>query len=202
MKTSPSFRRTLLSGLLFAIPLTMVGYFVYKIFSVVHAAINTLAQQVGIDLFVGRFGLILLVILTILVVFFFLGWLIQRASTIQILRDYLMNILVQLIPSMSYYKSFAEASLNIEDEKAWKGVILESENGLRPGFLVQQDAKWVTLFFPNVPQCNIGEVRLLPKRGLKYQELPLRLVVKCLQAYGTGFIDELDLTEDQLKQQR
>lgn len=181
-----SIKKTLFAGMLFILPMAVIAYIFYKIYSFLHSILAPLSEKFDVTMISGKLAVVFLVVFFILFVCFCLGWLLQRASVVKVISDYLQNIVIQLVPSLSYYKSFAENKFDVENDKTWKGILLLENNKWVPAFIVEKKDDWITLFIPQAPKCNIGTVQIMLDEDITYQELPLSKSLESLQAYGQG----------------
>jgi hypothetical protein len=86
----------------------------------------------------------------------------------------------------------AGEKLDIQVSDAWKGILLQDEDSWVPAFLVEESAAWQTVFIPEAPKGDGGEVRVCARGSITFRELDLGVVRSALRVYGQGLAGELD----------
>ena len=182
------------NGIMFAIPLGAVIYLFGKVLNSLQRLVEPLANAVGVQRFLGEFALLVISVGMIMLFCFVLGLLLQRAAVLRLVGDSIEGFAVRVIPSLGLLKSMAGEKLEIQVDKAWKGILLQDEDSWVPAFLIEESEKWQTVFIPEAPTGEGGEVRVFARGSITFREMDLGVVRAALRVYGQGLASELDST--------
>ena len=183
---------TIVNGILFAIPLGIVLYIFGKLLRTLEKLVGPIANMMGIQRLFGEFTLTIVAIILILLFCYVLGVLLQRASFLRMMGESVEGVAVRLIPSLSFLKSMADEKLDIQSGQAWKGILLEDDGSWLPAFLVEENEHWQTVFIPEAPKGDGGEVRIFARGSIQFKRIELSAVRSALRVYGFGLSQKLD----------
>lgn len=186
------FLSVMVNGVLFAIPLGAVIYLFGRLLNSLQRLVEPLANAVGVQKFLGEFALLIVSIALIMLFCFVLGLLLQRAAVLRVVSDSVEGFAVRVIPSLGFLRSMAGEKLDIQVSDTWKGILLQDEDSWIPAFLVEESAAWQTVFIPEAPKGDGGEVRVFARGSIVFSQVDLGAVRSALRAYGQGLARELD----------
>jgi uncharacterized membrane protein len=186
------FLSVMFNGVMFAIPLGAVIFLFGKLLDSLQRMVEPLANAVGVQKFLGEFALLIVSVALIMLFCFVLGLLLQRAAILRAVGDSVEGFAVRVIPSLGFLRSMAGEKLDIQVSDAWKGILLQDEDSWVPAFLVEESAAWQTVFIPEAPKGDGGEVRVCARGSITFRELDLGVVRSALRVYGQGLAGELD----------
>jgi uncharacterized membrane protein len=180
------FITTMVNGLLFAIPLGVVILLFSKLLLSLEKLVEPVADLMGIQRFLGQFALTIVSVGLILVFCFALGYLLQRAIFLRTVGEAVEGFAVRVIPSLSFLKSMADETFDLQGEHSWKGILLEDDGSWLPAFLIEETPQWQTVFIPEAPKGDGGEVRIFATGTIKFTVIELGQVRAGLRVYGYG----------------
>lgn len=185
------FLSMMVNGVLFAIPLGAVIFLFGQLLSSLQRLVEPLANVVGVHKFFGEFALLIVSVAVIMLFCFVLGLLLQRAAVLRVVGDSVEGFAVRVIPSLGFLRSMAGEKLDIQVGDAWKGILLQDQDSWVPAFLIEESAAWHTVFIPEAPKGDGGEVRVFARGSIAFRQLDLGVVRSALRAYGQGLAGEL-----------
>ena len=188
------FLSIMFNGIMFAIPLGIVIYLFSKIVTSLERLVEPLANAVGVQRLLGEFALLIISVVIIMLFCFVLGLLLQRAAVLRVVGDSIEGFAVRVIPSLGLLKSMAGEKLEIQVADAWKGILLQEGDSWVPAFLIEESEKWQTVFIPEAPAADGGEVRVFARGSITFREIDLGEVRGALSLYGQGLASQLDAT--------
>lgn len=154
-------RTTIAGGILFMIPLIIVISVVKKALHILKPLTDPWDARLKDDIFWGLDGHNLIGIL-MLIVFCFLGGLVFQLTPV---RRYVNMIEVKLLsyfPGYLLIKSLVSEALGDSAERMLVPVLVKEGDSYRPGFLTDQQGDLCTVFLPEVPHVNNGELQIIP----------------------------------------
>jgi uncharacterized membrane protein len=177
-------RNTFTGGILFLVPLV----FLWMIVSKANDIMLKISEPLGKKLNEGFLGLdgsrILAVVL--LVVFCFLCGLLFRLAiaqkTMKLLEDYVLSHL----PGYTLFKSFATDVAGGDTAGQMTAVLVQEENSWKPGLLVETHGEWSTVYFPEVPKLDSGEVKMVPTDTIHKVAATGLQFMKTMKGFGKG----------------
>jgi uncharacterized membrane protein len=183
---------TMINGILFAIPLGAVIFIFGKLLASLQKLVGLLADQVGVHRLLGEFTLVVVSVALIMLFCFVLGVLLQRATFLRVVGDSVEGFAVRVIPSLGFLKSMASEKLDIQAGDAWKGILLKDDDSWLPAFLIEETEQWQSVFIPEAPKGDGGEVRIFPRGSITIKPVDLGVVRSALRVYGKGISACLD----------
>lgn len=186
------FLSVMFSGIMFAIPLGIVIYLFSKIVNSLERLVEPLANAVGVQRLLGEFALLIISVAIIMLFCFALGLLLQRAAVLRVVGDSIEGLAVRVIPSLGLLKSMAGEKLEIQVKNSWTGILLQDGDSWIPAFLIEENERWQTVFIPEAPAGDGGEVRVFARGSITFREVDLGVVRAALRVYGHGLASELD----------
>ena len=148
-------KATLFGGLIFLLPLGLIGYLVGKAVGLAVTAGEPVFKLLPHTAFwLAMIPLIALVALTLLAL---LAGLFARTKAGQRFLDWVETSLFGGVPQYQFMKSMAEGVAKMESGPGWEPVLVAGDAGWRIGFIVEavkQD--WAVVFLPQSPSATVG----------------------------------------------
>lgn len=188
------FLSVMFNGVMFAIPLGAVIYLFGKILNSLQRLVEPLANAVGVQKFFGEFALLIVSVAVIMLFCFVLGLLLQRAAVLRVVGDSIEGFAVRVVPSLGFLRSMAGEKLDIQVSDTWKGILLQEEDSWIPAFLIEESDTWQTVFIPEAPKGDGGEVRVFARGSIVFRQIDLGAVRSALRVYGQGLAGQLDVS--------
>lgn len=96
------------------------------------------------------------------------------------------NALLVKIPGYTLFKSLTK-QLAGEDEQVWKPALVEIEDALVPGFIIEElDGERYTVFVPSIPTPFAGAVYVLDRGRVHAVDVPFADAIKVITKWGFG----------------
>ncbi len=185
MKSINQFLRdTLTGGILFLLPLVIMIMVVKKAHDILLQISAPLAKVMP-DIILGLDGSNALAIV-LLILFCFIGGLLFRFVTVQKWMSKLETNVLCYLPGYAMMKSVTTDAIGATEKTGLHPVMLEDGDDLRIGFLVEEHGGMCTVFLPDAPKHDSGEVKIVPAARVKALDVHANTVTKSLNSYGKG----------------
>jgi uncharacterized membrane protein len=105
-------------------------------------------------------------------------------------RDRVERSLFQRIPGYGVLRSLTQQLVGQGQEKVWKPALVEIEDALVPGFIIEEfaDGRY-TVFVPSVPTPLAGAVYVLGPERVHPLDVPFTVAIKSISRWGAGCRD-------------
>jgi uncharacterized membrane protein len=128
----------------------------------------------------------LLSLLLVLVLCFLVGVAV-RTRIGQAARERIEKSLFQRIPGYGVFRGLAEQMSGESRESAWKPALVETGDGLVPGFIIEElDDGQLTVFVPSVPTPFAGAVLVLARERVHALDVPFTSAIQVVSKWGSG----------------
>ena len=128
----------------------------------------------------------ILALLLLLIVCFLVGIAVRTAAG-RAARKRLEESLFSRLPGFSLLRSLTQQLTGRGDEKVWKPALVEIEDALVPGFIIEEleDGR-LTVFVPSVPTPLAGAVYILDRERVHALDIPFTQAVSTISRWGAG----------------
>lgn len=137
--------------------------------------------------FLGFDGSKSLTVLILLLVCFFAGLLFRSKTIKKWLAKLEDNVLV-FIPGYILIKSITADALGEQVENKMSPVLVQDGESWSLGFLVEEGGSLSTVFLPDAPRHDAGEVKLVPSQTVRKIAISNNQFTKSINTYGKGII--------------
>jgi uncharacterized membrane protein len=183
-------KATLFGGLIFLLPLGLIGYLVGKAVGLAVTAGEPVFRMLPHTAF--WLAMIPLLALTALIVLALLAGLFARTKTGMRFLDWVETSLFGGVPQYQFMKSMAEGVAKMESGPGWQPVLVAVAAGWRIGFIVEAvNADWAAVFLPQSPSATVGEVVICPTSALRAIPDSMAHVTAMLKRMGLGSAEAL-----------
>lgn len=177
-------RNTFTGGILFLVPLVFLWMIISKANDIMLKVSEPLGKKLN-DGFMGLDGSRLLSVLLLLVFCFVSGLLFRLSIAKKIMKMLEVNILSH-IPGYTLFKSFAADVAGGDTSQQMTAVLVQEESTWKPGLLVETHGEWSTIYFPEVPKLDSGEVKMVLTSTVKLLDISGFQLMKYMKAFGKG----------------
>ena len=102
-------------------------------------------------------------------------------------RERIEKSLFEKIPGYALIRSLTERMAGKDDESAWKPALVEIEEALVPGFIIEEhEDERFTVFVPSVPTPFAGAVYVLDRTRVHPLDVPFTQAIKVVSKWGSG----------------
>ena len=176
------FAGALISGLLVVVPVYLAVLLLLKAMQSVVGVVRPIAAFLPEWLPAED----LLSLLLVLVLCFLVGVAV-RTRMGQAARDWVEKSLFQRIPGYTVFRGLAQQLSGQNRESAWKPALVETGDGLVPGFIIEElDDGQLTVFIPSVPTPFAGAVLVLARERVHALDVPFTSAIQVISKWGSG----------------
>ncbi|HEY1288815.1 MAG TPA: DUF502 domain-containing protein [Burkholderiales bacterium] len=128
----------------------------------------------------------LLSLLLVLVLCFLVG-VALRTRIGRAARERIEKSLFQRIPGYALFRGLAQQVSGESRESTWKPALVETGDGLVPGFIIEElDDGQYTVFVPSVPTPLAGAVLVIPRERVHALNVPFTSAIQVVSKWGSG----------------
>jgi uncharacterized membrane protein len=128
----------------------------------------------------------LLSVLLVLLLLFAIGAAV-RTKRGRAIGERLEKSLFQRIPGYALVRSFTQQLAQQSDDDAWKPALVEIEDALVPGFIIEEvEGGRYTVFVPSVPTPLAGAVYVLDRQRVHPLKVSFTQAVRTISQWGSG----------------
>jgi uncharacterized membrane protein len=102
-------------------------------------------------------------------------------------RQQIERVVFERLPGYGLIRSLTQRLAGQGDETAWKPALVEIEEALVPGFIIEEheDGQY-TVFVPSVPTPFAGAVYILTPARVHHLDVPFTQAVQSISRWGAG----------------
>ncbi len=128
----------------------------------------------------------LVALVVVLVVCFVVGAAI-RTRIGRAAREFAEKSLFEKLPGYGLLRSLTQQLAEVGDETAWTPALVEIEEALVPGFIIEElDDGRVTVFVPSVPTPLAGAVYIISRARVHVLDVPFTQAIRSVTKWGEG----------------
>ena len=170
-----------IGGFLVILPLYLVALLLLKVIQTLVAVVQPVAALLP-DWLPARN---LLALLLLLLICFGVG-VVVRTRVGGAIRDRLQTLFGRL-PGYTLFRSMTKQLAGKTDEKVWTPALVEIEDALVPGFIIEEhDDGRLTVFVPSVPTPLAGAVYVLDRSRVHVVDVPFTQALQTFSQWGAG----------------
>ena len=174
--------RALISGLITVVPVYLAVLLLLKGMGSVLGLVRPFARLLPDWLPAEN----ILALLLLLIICFVVGVAVHTAAG-RAAREALEKSLFSRLPGFALIRSLTQQLTGQSQEKAWKPALIEIEDALVPGFIIEElgDGR-LTVFVPSVPTPLAGAVYILDRARVHALDVPFTQAVSTISRWGAG----------------
>lgn len=180
------FRATLTGGILFLLPMVLLIMMLDKAHIILLKISSPLAEELP-ELIFGLDGSNLLAVLLLIIVCFISG-LFFRSSRVRRWVGRLEENVLSYVPGYAMVKSITTDAIGDTTEHNMTTVLVRDGDTWNIGFLVEEDGGFCTVFIPEAPRHDSGEIKIVPAAWVKKIDVSSNKAARSLQRYGKGAV--------------
>ncbi len=177
-------RATLTGGIIFLLPIVLFSIVLAKAIEILIKISQPLANVMNEKVF--GFDGSMLVAIVLLVIICFIGGLLFRSAVVKKWIAKLEDNMLIFLPGYALIKSITADTLGEQVENELKPVLVKDEENWNMGFLVEEDERYATVFVPDAPRYDAGEVRIVPIANIKKLNVSVRKFSQSIKNFGSG----------------
>ena len=179
-------KTTIIGGILFLIPLVVVGVVLAKAYDVMKTVAKPLSRYLATDTVTGVVIADLLALLLVVALCFLAG-LLARSTPMRNLAARFERKVLQGVPLYQIVKSTVESMLPLHREQGFQPVLVEFADRSQIGLEVERQASgMVVVYLPGAPNPWSGSVMLFSPARVKALPVTMLHAMQTLQQLGKG----------------
>jgi len=187
MKPAFSFiRSTLIGGIFFLLPVYLIFTLLYKVHLAAQKILAPLTHFLPDNILGINAGK--LVAILILVLICFLAGMLFRVSFIKRGIQYLEDRVLTHLPGYSLLKSKTSDTFGEKIDYYMSTVLVEQQHTWKLGLLIEEQEDLSTVYFPEAPKNDSGEVVTVSSLAVKKLGIPTKEALLHLKNFGKGNI--------------
>ncbi len=179
-------RTTLTGGIIFLLPITLLFIILRKAYEILVRIATPISSRLP-DFFFGLDGATIIGI-ALLIIFCFVGGLLFRSSRVKHWVAKLEDNVLCFLPGYTLVRSIAADAVGEKVERPLEPVLLQDGDAWNMGFLVEEIEGSCTVFIPEMPRLDSGNVTIVPSSMIKRVNVPNNLAALSFRNYGKGAI--------------
>ncbi len=175
-------KTTLIGGLLVVLPIYLSILLLAKTLSGVVALLSPVTATIPAGVQFRQ----VIAILIVLAVCFVAGIVVRTGPGLRA-KNLLERSVLERIPGYALVRGLAERVSGDEREGAFRPALVEIEDALSPGFIIEElDDGRYTVLVPSVPTPAAGSLYILPRERVHPVDVPFTQAVKVISKWGAG----------------
>lgn len=185
-------KATLVGGIFFILPLTVIILILGKSFKMAHQIIYPIATRLTISKIAGIETARLMAILLIIILCLLFGF-IARTHAVKRGVTWMEDKFLSKFPGYIMLKSISQSALGVESRHEFEPIVAHIEETWQLGFCVEKlDDSRVVVFLPGAPNADSGPVLVLEGDKVQRLNIPADMVRKLIRHIGVGTKDILE----------
>lgn len=178
-------RKTLIGGLLFLIPLSILSYILFQVFKVFSNFAELVDQYIPIERIAGHIAIDLLAIILILLVCFLFG-LLAKIPKMKFFQNYLETNLLIKIPGYLFFKAYTKGLEDVENKSSeLDPILVRLDDNSQLGFLIEENKEGLSsVYIPGSPNPWSGSVIYVSYDRIQQLNITPRQAIQHLQQIG------------------
>lgn len=183
-KATKHFVNLLLGGVFFLIPILIIIVLISRAFKLLNPISEAIANVLDKSSFLKVF-LVEFISLVILLGICYLAGVLLKNGIIKNWKGNIEEKMFFLFPGLLRLKmSLLGNESGIWKEK-WQAALIEEDDHYRLGFYTESERSgYYSVFFPDAPRMDAGEVRYYPSASFKYHKISLKELSDSLSDFG------------------
>ena len=187
MKSFLSFiRDTLTGGILFLLPVVLLIMLFGKAYDLLLKVSAPLAKKLP-EIIFGFDGSNLIAIL-ILIFICFISGLFFRSKVIKTWVRKIEDTILINLPGYALIKSITAGAIGEQLEADMSPVLIQEDDSWSLAFLVEKGETYSTVFIPEAPRHDSGEVKIIPSSRIQKLDISMPKFIQSIKTFGKGAI--------------
>lgn len=185
MKSILSFiKATITGGILFLLPVILLIMIFSKAYDLLHKVSAPISEK--LPEFIFGFDFSNLIAIFLLVFICFISGLLFRSKLVQKWIKKLEDTVLINVPGYALIKSITAGAIGESSDDDMVPILIHEDDSMSPAFLVEKGEKFSTVFIPDAPRTDAGEVKIIPNNRIEKLDISANKLTKILKAFGKG----------------
>jgi uncharacterized membrane protein len=175
-------KTTLIGGLLVVLPIYLSILLLAKTLAAIFALLSPVTAAIPAG---AQFRQVIAIVI-VLAVCLMAGLIVRTTAGLRAKNAFERSVL-EKIPGYALVRGLAERVSGDEGEGAFQPALVEVEDALSPGFIIEEleDGRY-TVLVPSVPTPAAGALFILPRERVHPLDVPFTQAVKVISKWGAG----------------
>lgn len=178
------FKTTLTGGVLFLLPFVLILILTKEVFGFLHKISGPISDYLP-EIIFGLDGSNIVAIFLLILLCFVGGLLFNTRRVKKFIKKVEDNILY-LMPGYALIKSITTDTLGAKVEHNMSPILIKDENSWNLAFLVEEGEALSTVFVPDAPRHDAGEIRIIESSLIQKINVKSNVFAHVIKNYGKG----------------
>ncbi len=181
-------RTTLTGGIIFLLPIVLLFIVLAKAIEILHKISSPLADAITDGDILGFDGSMVVAIVLLIIICFISG-LLFRLPTIKLWVKSLEDNVLTYLPGYALMKAITVDTLGQQEEHNLKPILVQDGDSWNMAFLVEENKELSTVFIPDAPRYDAGEVRVVATSTVKKLNISTNKFIQSIKNFGKGVLE-------------
>lgn len=180
-----SSRALIFGGLFFIIPVLLLIFAWKQIHQILKPISTKISETFDLNSVFGSASIIIVTVILLIILCFIAGLLIEK-GIVKNWSSSLEKKLFIFLPSLQMLKFRLIGDKNNIIKDVWEGIIFKEDNFYRIGFITDRSVNYITIYVPDAPKIDAGEVRYMVKNEFEYYSITMKDAMSAIYSFGEG----------------
>lgn len=182
---SKSSRALIFGGLFFLVPVLLIVIAWRELKHTLKPISARIIDLFDLNSVFGSASIIIVTIFLVIIFCFLAGLLIEKG----IVKNWSSGVEKKLfifLPSLQMLKFRLIGDNNTVINEFWQAIIFKEDSFYRIGFITDKTKTHTTIYIPDAPKIDAGEVRYMTNSGFEYYNISMKAAMSAIYAFGEG----------------
>ena len=179
-------KTTITGGVLFLLPVVLLIIILSKAYIILHKISAPISKKMP-ELIFGLDGSSIVVILLLILICFVSGLLFRSIYLKKWIDKIENNVLVNL-PGYALIKTITAGAMGKGTESDMTPILIHEDDSWGLAFLIEKGEKLSTVFIPDAPRHDAGEIKIIPTSRIKKLDISTSKFILSIKSFGKGAI--------------
>jgi len=177
-------RTTITGGILLLLPIILLIVIFTKAYNILHKLSAPISEKLP-ELIFGFDGSNLIAFLLLILICFISGLLFRSKYVKNWIKKLEDNLLIN-VPGYALIKSLTSSTIGKTSDTDMVPILIKDDNSWSLAFLVEENEKLSTVFIPDAPKHDAGEVKIIPSELIEKLDVSVNAFSRSIKNYGKG----------------
>lgn len=177
-------KTTITGGILFLLPVVLLIIIFTKAYAILHKLSAPISEKLP-ELIFGFDGSNLIAILLLVIICFFSGLLFRSKFAKKWITKIEDDVLINL-PGYALIKSITAGAIGKQSDTDMTPILIHEDDSFSLAFLVEKGEKFSTVFIPEAPRHDSGEVKIIHTERIEKLDISTHKFTQTIKTFGKG----------------
>ena len=179
-------RTTITGGILFLLPIILLIVIFTKAYNILHKLSAPISGKLP-ELIFGFDGSNLIALLLLIFICFVSGLLFRSKYVKNWIKKLEDNLLIN-VPGYALIKTITAGAMGKGTESDMTPILIHEDDSWGLAFLIEKGEKLSTVFIPDAPRHDAGEIKIIPTSRIKKLDISTSKFILSIKSFGKGAI--------------